>query len=186
MSHSTSTAYLGLGANIGDRTATLRAAVGALADHPDVHLDLAVDLASLFETSPVGGPHDQPAFLNSVVRVRTSLEPLPLLDLALEIETRFGRVRGEAWGPRSIDIDLLLYDDLVLESDRLTLPHPHLHERAFVLEPLQEVAATLRHPVLGRAIEHLAEEGKSDSEVVRILGRTWCTDAILPGAGLAD
>ena len=145
-----------------------------------------MDVASLFETAPVGGPRDQPSFLNSVVRVRTSLAPPALLDLALEIETRLGRVRGEAWGPRSIDIDLLLYDDLVLASDRLTLPHAHLHERAFVLEPLNELAATLQHPVFGRTITELAEQGHSDSCVVRISGRTWCAEATRHSAGLTD
>ena len=143
----TAIAYLGLGSNLGDRLAVMSAAVAALDDHPRIQVDFPGGVTSLYETSPVGGPPDQPPYLNSALRVRTSLAPLALLDTVLSIETSLGRVRRERWGPRLIDIDLLLYDDVVLEHQRLTLPHPRLHERRFVLEPLCEIAAEVTHPL---------------------------------------
>jgi 2-amino-4-hydroxy-6-hydroxymethyldihydropteridine diphosphokinase len=129
-------AYVGLGANLGDREGTIRRAVTLLGEADCVD---AVAVSTLRETEP-WGPVAQPSFLNGVVALETELGPRPLLDLLLGIERRLGRVRSERWGPRTIDLDLLLYGDTVVDEAGLTLPHPRLHERRFALEPLAELA----------------------------------------------
>ena len=156
------TVYLGLGSNLGDRLAVMQAAVAALDNHPEINIDFDSGIASLYETSPVGGPAAQPAYLNSAVRVSTSLDPTALLGAVLAIEDSLGRVRKERWGERFIDIDLLFYGELVLNDRRLTLPHPRLHQRRFVLEPLGEIAPNLIHPVLQVTIEALAERFREE------------------------
>ncbi|MDR3589844.1 MAG: 2-amino-4-hydroxy-6-hydroxymethyldihydropteridine diphosphokinase [Negativicutes bacterium] len=128
--------FLGLGSNLGDREKNIISAIDSLAAHPRIRLSR---LSSLYETAPVGKT-DQPFFLNAVISLTTSLQPLELLDVCLEAERSLGRVRTERWGPRTIDIDLLIYDGVVCQSDRLTLPHPRLKERCFVLLPLSEIA----------------------------------------------
>jgi len=136
-------AYLGLGSNVGDREAHLRAAVAALREH-GVQVEA---VSSLYETEPVGEVLDQPDFLNAVVRVRTGMEPEELLDLCKAIEVAQGRMLdGQRHGPRPLDVDLLLVGDLELQSDRLTLPHPQVTERRFVLEPLLELDPRLALP----------------------------------------
>jgi 2-amino-4-hydroxy-6-hydroxymethyldihydropteridine diphosphokinase len=136
-------AYLGLGSNVGDREAHLRAAVTALREH-GVQVEA---VSSLYETEPVGEVLDQPDFLNAVVRVRTGMEPEELLDLCKAIEVAQGRMLGgQRHGPRPLDVDLLLVGDLELQSDRLTLPHPQVTERRFVLEPLLELDPRLALP----------------------------------------
>jgi 2-amino-4-hydroxy-6-hydroxymethyldihydropteridine diphosphokinase len=138
-----STAYLGLGSNVGDREAHLRAAVGALGSH-GVEVEA---VSSLYETEPMGEVLDQPDFLNAAARVRTDLGPEELLDLCKAIEVEQGRMLGgQRHGPRALDIDLLLVGRLELESNRLTLPHPQLTERRFVLEPLLELDPELALP----------------------------------------
>jgi 2-amino-4-hydroxy-6-hydroxymethyldihydropteridine diphosphokinase len=126
--------------------------------------------SGLYRTAPVGYV-DQPAFVNAAVLLETELAPLPLLDALLGIERSFGRDRGAGppKGPRTLDLDLLLYDDLVLDDPALSLPHPAMHERSFVLAPLAEIAAGWRHPVLGRTIyELLAALRPQDGAVDRI------------------
>jgi 2-amino-4-hydroxy-6-hydroxymethyldihydropteridine diphosphokinase len=144
-------AYVGLGANLGHREATIRAAVEALGAEEGVEI---VALSTLRETEPVG-VGEQPLFLNGVVALATALSARELLDRLLEIEQRFGRVRtpGEH-GPRTLDLDLLLYGDDAIDEPGLTLPHPRLHERRFVLEPLGELAPGLVVPGRG-AVESL-------------------------------
>ncbi len=139
-------AYVGLGANLGHREETLRRAVELLgaADGVDV---LAV--SQLRETEPVGVV-DQPPFLNGAVAIETALAPRDLLDLLLEIERSLGRVREERWGPRTIDLDLLVYGNEVVDEPGLRVPHPHLHERRFALEPLVELAPELDVPGRGQ------------------------------------
>ena len=145
-------AYVGLGANIGHRRKTLLRAVDLLAEAEDVDV-LAV--SELRETEPVG-PVDQPWFLNAVVRVETILPPWALMNLLLEIEQVLGRVREERWGPRTVDLDLLVFGDETIDSYGLTVPHPRLHERRFALEPLAELDPDLVVPGLGRVSDALA------------------------------
>ena len=139
-------AYVGLGANLGDREATLRAAVDALGAEEGVEV---VAVSTLRETEPVG-VGEQPRFLNGVVALETTLAARELLDLLLAGEKRFGRVRvpGEH-GPRTLDLDLLLYGDEEIDEPELHVPHPRLHERRFVLEPLAELAPGLVVPGRG-------------------------------------
>jgi len=145
-------AYIGLGSNLGDRERTIEHAVGLL--HADRGLDV-VSISSLRETEP-WGPVEQPRFLNGAVEVETSLEPRALLGVLLDIERRLGRVREERFGPRTIDLDLLVYGDAVVDEPGLIVPHPRLHERAFALEPLHELAPGLVVPGHGSVADLLA------------------------------
>ncbi len=139
-------AFVGLGANLGDRERTVRAAVDALAAETGIEV---VAVSTLRETEPVG-VGEQPSFLNGAAEVETSLGAPELLDRLLAVEQRFGRIRtpGEH-GPRTLDLDLLLYGDEVIDESRLTIPHRRLHERRFVLEPLAELAPGLVVPGRG-------------------------------------
>lgn len=128
-------AYLGLGSNMGDRLANLRFGMNGLLNTRRVNL---VEISSVYETEPVGGPEQDP-YLNAVAHLSVRLDPLELLALAAEIEKKAGRVRVERWGPRPLDIDLLAVGDLDFTDEKLTLPHPRLYEREFVLVPLFEV-----------------------------------------------
>jgi 2-amino-4-hydroxy-6-hydroxymethyldihydropteridine diphosphokinase len=141
-------AYVGLGANLGDREATIRAALEAL---PGV-----VAVSSLRETDPVGVT-DQPQYLNGVAALETGLSPRELLDALLAVERELGRERRERWGPRTIDLDLLLYGEETIDEPGLTVPHPRLHERRFALEPLSELAPDALIPGRGRVGDVLAE-----------------------------
>jgi 2-amino-4-hydroxy-6-hydroxymethyldihydropteridine diphosphokinase len=129
-------AWLSLGANIGDPPAQLAEAIRRIQAHPAISV---VSQSSVLATKP-WGKTDQPDFANQAVTVETSLEPLELLDVILGIELDMGRVRKEVWGPRLIDIDMIAYERIEMATPRLTLPHPHAHERDFVLVPLGEIA----------------------------------------------
>jgi 2-amino-4-hydroxy-6-hydroxymethyldihydropteridine diphosphokinase len=152
-------AYVGLGANLGAREDTIRHAVDLIGAHPEVDV---VALSTLRETKP-WGPVEQPPFLNGAAAVETSLEPRALLGALLGVERRLGRVREERWGPRTIDLDLLLYGDAVVDEPGLTVPHPRLRERAFALEPLVELDPDLVVPGQGRAAVLLASLGPPDA-----------------------
>ena len=137
-------AYVALGANLGDRAGNLRQAIEALRASDDI---VVHRVSQNYETPAVGGPADSPPYLNAAAEVETTLSAPELLAQLLEIERQLGRVRRERWGPRLIDLDLLLYGDEVSHAPGLILPHPRLHERRFVLEPLAEIAPDLVHPV---------------------------------------
>jgi len=132
-------AYLALGSNLGDRAAFLQFAVDRLAAADGVAIEA---VSRVYETAPVGGP-PQDAFLNAVVAVDTMLDPRALLGLAQRVEDAAERVRAERWGPRTLDVDVLLYDDVELDDPELTIPHPRMWERGFVLAPLRDVAPEL-------------------------------------------
>ena len=148
-----SRAYVGLGANVGDREATLHRALDLLQAASEVDV---VAVSALRETEPVG-VLEQPHFLNGAAAVETTLSPRQLLDLLLHVERALGRVRdGQRWGPRVLDLDLLAYEDLLVDEPGLRVPHPRLHERRFALEPLVELDAELEIPGRGRVSDLLA------------------------------
>jgi len=141
------TALIGLGGNLGDVRARLAAAIDALGRVPGV----SVGARSRFYRTPPWGNVDQPDFVNAAVAVDTAMGPHDLLDVLLATERDFGRVRdGERWGPRTLDLDLLAYGDRTIDDERLTVPHPRIAERAFVLLPLADIAPTLTLPGIGR------------------------------------
>lgn len=131
----TAEAYIAMGSNMGERDKLLMEAIERIHSHPDIRV---LRVSGIYETEPVGYT-DQPSFLNMVIAVSTTLEPLDLLREQLEQERRLGRIRHERWGPRTIDLDLLLYDNVRMDQEELTLPHPRMMERAFVLVPLHDV-----------------------------------------------
>jgi 2-amino-4-hydroxy-6-hydroxymethyldihydropteridine diphosphokinase len=136
---------LGLGANLGDAESSLDLAIDMIQAHERVDV---VACSSLYRTSPVGGP-DQPDFYNAIIKISTELSPEQVLALARDIETRFNRVREQHWGPRTMDVDVIAYDDLISSDPELTLPHPRAHERAFVLVPWLEVDASASLATMG-------------------------------------
>ena len=144
-----SIAYLGLGTNLGDRRHNLRQAIAALAGCGRV-----LALSKLYETAPVG-LLDQPPFLNMALTLETSLSPQDLLTAIKALETTLGRTETVRWGPRVIDMDILLFDQRQVDDDTLTIPHPRLCERSFALAPLADVAAAIRHPGNGQTIAQL-------------------------------
>jgi 2-amino-4-hydroxy-6-hydroxymethyldihydropteridine diphosphokinase len=159
---------IGVGSNLGDREFLIRKAVEAMRDLPRT---LVVRVSSLYDTDPVGEV-DQPAFLNAVVWLETTLEPRELLWQLLLIEKRMGRVRSQRWGPRPIDLDLLFYDDETISEPDLTVPHPEAHRRGFVLLPLLELDPDFVHPSTGESIKKLIKK-LPPNPPVRKGGRFW-------------
>ena len=145
------TVYIGIGSNLGNREDNIRTAVSYMGSIRGV---MVRRCSPLHETEPEGGP-PQGRFLNAAAELLTNLSPHDLLDELQEIEEQLGRVRTEHWGPRTIDLDILLYGDQTIFSDDLRVPHPLMHERAFVLEPLAEIAPQAVHPASGLTVDEL-------------------------------
>ncbi len=150
-----STALIGLGSNLGDRRVWLNGAIAALDASPGLRV---IRVSSFRETEPVGGPDGQGPYLNAAVAVETTLDPAKLLRTLQSIENRAGRTRSVRWGERTLDLDLLLFDDAIVESEELTIPHPRMTERRFVLEPLAEIAPEAIVPRTGRSVSELLSD----------------------------
>ena len=156
--------FIALGGNTGDRLANLLAALERLEEIMTIERRSAV-----YETAPKYVT-DQPPFFNMVVSGETDLAPEPLLDALKEIEQALGRVEGQRFGPRPIDLDILFYDDLQIDTPRLTIPHPRLYERRYVLAPLADIAPTFLHPASGQTIAEMLDALPPDDDVRRIDG----------------
>ena len=150
------TAYIAAGSNLGDRSAAITSAISAL----DRRESMTIRAVSpIIETAPMGRPAQGP-YLNAVIALETSLDPRELLRACHQIEASHGRDRAaeQRWGPRPLDLDVLLYGDRIIDEPDLIVPHPRMHERSFVLEPLAEIAPMVVHPVLGRSMADLRDE----------------------------
>lgn len=154
--------YIGIGSNQGDRIKNCDKALRAITKFAVIKL-----ISSVYETEPVG-IIDQPDFINCVVEIGTRLGPYEFFSNLLDIENKLGRKRVGVGGPRNIDLDLLLYDDLVVQDDRLTIPHPRAHLRRFVLEPLCEIAPDLIHPILRVTVSKLLNDLENDKRIERL------------------
>ncbi|MFH1710567.1 MAG: 2-amino-4-hydroxy-6-hydroxymethyldihydropteridine diphosphokinase [bacterium] len=151
-------AYLGLGSNVGDREEYIEQAIFLLSKTPGIKI---IKKSTNYETEPEGNT-DQPQFLNAAIEVQTAFDPEKLLSVLHETENALGREREVEWGPRTIDLDILLYDDLILSGDKLQIPHSLLHERLFVLKPLSEIAPNAIHPALEKTITEIYDERSSE------------------------
>lgn len=154
------TAYIALGSNMGDKEGYLREAVRKL----DKAEDCQVGEVSDFLVTPPYGYTDQDDFLNACLRLRTLLSPQELLDLLHEIEQQAQRKRDIRWGPRTLDLDIIFYDDLILDQENLQIPHIEMHKRSFVLKPLSQIAPFLRHPILKRTVRELLQEAEQEEK----------------------
>ena len=159
-------AYLSIGSNMGDRLKTFEAAFNLLSEHPQVQLE---SCSSLYETDPVGYT-EQDCFLNAVFKVQTNLEPEELLKTCMEIERELGRKREKRWGPRTLDLDILLYNHENIETENLSIPHPRMHERSFVMIPLMEIAPEISLPNMDISLSDLLNK-ISGKEGVRLWKR---------------
>ncbi len=156
-------AYIGFGSNIGDRLKHIQNAIHALSKTEGISLQ---KISSVYKTDPVGY-EAQELFLNGVVAIQTNLSPHTLLPILKDIESAIGRQHRIRWGPREIDLDLLIYGDLCFQTEKLVVPHPEMHLRRFVLAPLAEIAPTLVHPVFQETIQTLLERLDDDKSVTR-------------------
>ncbi|HWO76026.1 MAG TPA: 2-amino-4-hydroxy-6-hydroxymethyldihydropteridine diphosphokinase [Bacillus sp. (in: firmicutes)] len=158
-----SKAYLSLGTNMGDRLGYLNKAISLLKMQGSIQIK---KMSSIYETDPVGF-EDQSPFLNMVIEIETAESPFRLLEIILQIEEKLGRIRLFKWGPRTIDLDILLYNQDNIETEQLIVPHPRMHERAFVLIPLLEINDKLMHPALGKEFKQILSEIPKEKGVRR-------------------
>jgi len=169
------TCLVALGSNVGDRFALLDRAIQYLDDHPSITI---AERSAWFRTVPVGGPPEQGEFVNAAIRVQTSLSPDELFLVLREVESDLGRQRRKRWAARTVDLDLLLFDDLIQKTPQLEIPHPRLAFRRFVLEPAAEVARDMLHPVVGWTIGQLLDHLNQAADYVALTG--------LPGVGKTE
>ena len=155
--------YIGFGSNIGDRLAHIQNAIRALSKTEGITLQ---KISSIYKTDPVGY-EAQGEFLNGAAAIQTNLRPLSLLHTLKNIETAIGRQYRIRWGPREIDLDILIYGDLCIETEKLVIPHPEMHRRRFVLAPLAEIAPDIVHPVFQETVHTLLEHLENDKTVVK-------------------
>lgn len=154
-------AYLGLGTNLGDLEENIKKAVDLLKETPGIKVEA---VSGTYETVPVSDI-EQSDYLNAAVKIKTKLDPHDLLEVCQQLEKKLGRTQTKQWAPRIIDIDILLYDDLIIDKDDdLIIPHPLMHERYFVLKPLKEIAAEVEHPVFEKTIKELYEDVTIDDD----------------------
>ena len=175
-----SLAYIALGSNLGDRRENLNRALQALGEHPGLQI---TRISPFHETAPVGGPSSQFMFLNAAAELRTELGPEGLLQWLLDVEERLGRIRAERNAPRTIDLDLLFYENLVRPGPDPVVPHPRLHERAFVLGPLAHIAPEFRHPAMGKTVQALLEALRTPCR--ELLGKRAVVTGSTSGIGRA-
>jgi len=161
MSHN---AFIAIGSNLGIPKDNCIEAIDIIASNPDIKI---TSKSSFYQTAPVGNT-EQDWFINSVIKISTKLNPDILLSALLKIESKMGRIRKEKWGPRIIDLDILFYDNLVIKKKDLTLPHPEIQKRNFVLQPLNEIGENFIHPTLQKRISTLLKESKDNSVVKKI------------------
>lgn len=161
---------IAIGSNLGDRLAHLRAGIAAIDALHGVHV---TDVSSLYETAPVGGPEQQGPFLNAALRVETTRDAAGLLSELHRIEAERNRVRRIRWGPRTLDLDLLVHGDTVSDTAELRVPHPRQHERRFVLVPVCDIAADVKHPLIGRSMASLLDEVASTEGDLTLVAQQW-------------
>jgi 2-amino-4-hydroxy-6-hydroxymethyldihydropteridine diphosphokinase len=159
-------AWIALGSNLGDRLGHIKKALALIAELPDTEI---MAVSSIYDTAPVGKA-DQPRFLNAAAELLTGLKALELLHSLLTIEDRCGRMRRDQWGPRTVDLDLLLYDDVRIQTDELTVPHPRMAERPFVMIPLDEIAPELLVPSVSKNVRLIVREMGDVGSDVRLVG----------------
>ena len=160
----THTAYIGIGSNLGTSGKNCVEAIEKISTNDHIKI---ISKSSFYKTAPIGDI-EQDWFINSVIRVDTKLNPKELLLTLLNIESEMGRIRKEKWGPRLIDLDLLFYDKLILNQEGITLPHPEIQKRNFVLVPLNEISENLTHPILKKTVKTLLQESSDDTEVKKL------------------
>lgn len=159
-----STIYIGLGSNLGNKKENIQQALKLLNEIEGISV---IKISSFYETEPVGY-EDQDWFINAVVQIETLFPPQELLKIFKNIEQKLGREKSLRWGPRKIDLDILFYDNIIYKTDDLEIPHPRLHERAFVLVPLAEIDKELMHPVYNKSISDLLSELDMNKKVTKI------------------
>ena len=157
-------AYIGIGSNIGSPLKNCQRSIALLEEHARIKV---IARSSFYETEPVG-PRDQSWFVNAVAEISTDMEPILLLDTLLAIEIAMGRIRNEKWGPRKIDLDILLYGKSVINNDRLKIPHPEMIKRRFVLAPLAELAPNSIHPTENKTIQEILSDLPEDKKVIQL------------------